>query len=114
MNIPSEMLEDFRNHVWACFKYLGLGDPTPAQYAMADALQKGAKDMQLQAGRGFGKSVITSCLASWFLLKDPNSTIMVVVSDGLEADTTSFQLTVNAINDAPSIFSLIDSVLYRQ
>jgi hypothetical protein len=34
--------------------------------------------MQLQAGRGFGKSVITSCLASWFLLKDPNITIMVV------------------------------------
>ena len=28
MNAPPEMLEDFRNHMWACFKYLGLGDPT--------------------------------------------------------------------------------------
>jgi len=78
MNIPQEMLDDFRNHLWACFKYLGIGEPTAAQYAMADALQNGPVDMQLQAGRGFGKSVITSCLASWFLLQDPNKTIMVV------------------------------------
>ena len=78
MNIPEEMLEDFRNHMWACFKYMGIGEPTPAQYAMADALQEGPVDMQLQAGRGFGKSVITACLASWFLLKDPNTTIMVI------------------------------------
>ena len=78
MNIPQEMIDDFRNHLWACFKYLGIGEPTPAQYAMADALQDGPTDMQLQAGRGFGKSVITSCLASWFLLKDPNTTILVV------------------------------------
>lgn len=72
------MLEDFRNHMWACFKYMGIGEPTPAQYAMADSLQEGPVDMQLQAGRGFGKSVITACLASWFLLKDPNTTIMVI------------------------------------
>jgi len=84
-NIPQEMIDDFRNHMWACFKYLGLGDPTPAQYAMADALQNGEKDMQLQAGRGFGKSVITACLASWFLLRDSNCTIMVVSATGNKA-----------------------------
>jgi hypothetical protein len=85
LNIPKEMIDDFRNHLWACFKYLGLGDPTEAQYAMADALQDGPVDMQLQAGRGFGKSVITACLASWFLLKDPNSTILVVSATGNKA-----------------------------
>jgi hypothetical protein len=31
---------------------------------------------------------------------------MVVVSDGSGTDTTSFQLTVNAVNDAPSSFAL--------
>ena len=76
--VPEEYIEDFRNHLFACFKYLGLGEPTPLQYAMAEALQNFKKDMQLQAGRGAGKSVITACLASWFLLRDPNSTIMVV------------------------------------
>jgi hypothetical protein len=35
-----------------------------------------------------------------------SSTIMVVVSDGSATDTTSFQLTVNPINDAPSSFAL--------
>jgi hypothetical protein len=35
-----------------------------------------------------------------------NSTIMVMVSDGSGTDTTSFQLIVNAINDAPSSFAL--------
>ena len=85
MKIPQEMVDDFRNHLWACFKYLGLGEPTAAQYAMADALQNGPKDMQLQAGRGFGKSVITACLASWFLLRDANATILVVSATGNKA-----------------------------
>jgi hypothetical protein len=35
-----------------------------------------------------------------------SSTIMVVVSDGSATDTTSFELTVNAVNDAPSSFAL--------
>jgi hypothetical protein len=85
MDVPQEMVDDFRNHLWACFKYLGLGEPTPVQYAMADALQNGPNDMQLQAGRGFGKSVITACLASWFLVRDPNTTIMVVSATGNKA-----------------------------
>ena len=85
MQPPQDMVDDFRNHLWACFKYLGLGEPTAAQYGMADCLQNGPTDMQLQAGRGFGKSVITACLASWFLLKDPNTTIMVVSATGNKA-----------------------------
>jgi hypothetical protein len=35
-----------------------------------------------------------------------SSSIMVVVSDGSATDTTSFELTVNAVNDAPSSFAL--------
>lgn len=77
MQVPKEMLEDFRNHLWACFKYLGLGEPTPIQYVIAQRLQEGRQDFQLQAGRGFGKSVIASCFVSWLLLKNPNRTILV-------------------------------------
>ena len=78
MNVPSEMTEDFRNHLWACFKYLGLGEPTPLQYAMAEKLQHGPEGFQLQAGRGAGKSVLTACFASWLLLRDSNTTVMVM------------------------------------
>ena len=35
-----------------------------------------------------------------------SSILMVVVSDGSETDTTSFELTVNAVNDTPSSFAL--------
>ena len=81
------MLDDFRNHLWACFKHLGLGEPTPAQYAMAERLQSFAKDMQLQAGRGFGKSVITACLASWFLLRPGDHTTDNAFAFNVEART---------------------------
>jgi hypothetical protein len=78
MNVPEEVLEDFRNHLFFSFKYLGLGEPSPLQYAIANKIQHGHRDFQLQAGRGAGKSTIMAVFASWLLLKDPDTTIMVV------------------------------------
>jgi hypothetical protein len=78
MKVPEEVLEDFRNHLFFSFKYLGLGEPSPLQYAMAHRIQYGPRDFQLQAGRGAGKSTIVAVFASWLLLKDPNATIMVI------------------------------------
>jgi hypothetical protein len=77
MNIPKEVIEDFRNHLYFCFKYLGLSNPTPKQYAMAELLQNGPNDFLLQAGRGDGKSVITACFVSWRLLLNPNTTSVI-------------------------------------
>lgn len=85
MQAPQEMVDDFRNHLWACFKYLGLGEPTLLQYAMADIMQNGPKDFQLQAGRGAGKSVLNACFASWRLLINPDRTIMVISATTLRA-----------------------------
>lgn len=78
MNVPEEVLEDFRNHLFFSFKYLGLGEPSPLQYAIANKIQFGPQDFQLQAGRGAGKSTIMAVYASWLLLRDPDATIMVV------------------------------------
>lgn len=78
MQAPQEVLEDFRNHLYFCFKYLGLGEPTPLQYAIAHRLQHGPQNHILQAGRGAGKSVITACYVSWVLLKEPNTTVLVL------------------------------------
>lgn len=85
--VPPEVIDDFRNHMYYCFKYLGIpgGEPTPHQYAIGGALQDFENDMQLQAGRGAGKSTITGMLASWFLLRDPNCNIMVLSATGLKA-----------------------------
>ena len=78
MKPPPEVIDDFRNHLYFCFKYLGLGQPTPLQYAIANRLQDGPNDHILQAGRGAGKSVITACYVSWILLRNPNTTVLVL------------------------------------
>lgn len=83
--IPEEILVDFRNHLHQCMKYLGLGEPTPLQYMMADRLQNGPEEFQLQAGRGAGKSVLTSMFASWLLLRDPDHVIMVLSATAIKS-----------------------------
>ena len=83
--VPSEILEDFRNHLFMCMKYLGMGEPTPLQYLMAERLQDGGEEMQLQAGRGAGKSVLTSIFASWLLLRDPNHIVMVLSATAIKS-----------------------------
>lgn len=85
MEIPQEVLQDFRNHLYFCFKYLGLGQPTPKQYAMAEVLQTGDNDFLLQAGRGDGKSVINACYVSWKILKDINRTQLILSATGDKA-----------------------------
>ena len=84
-DVPDEILEDFRNHLFLCMKNLGLGEPTPLQYLMAERLQGGGEEFQLQAGRGAGKSVLTSMFASWLLLRDPNHVVMVLSATAIKA-----------------------------
>jgi hypothetical protein len=78
MKVPQEVIDDFRNHLYFCFKHLGLGEPTKIQYELAREIQEGASDAIIAAGRGTGKSTITACLASWEWLKDPNLTFLVL------------------------------------
>ncbi len=76
--MQEEVLEDFRNHVFYCMRFLGLGEPSQLQYAIATRIQHGPRDFQLQAGRGAGKSTIMAMYASWLLLRDPDTTILVI------------------------------------
>jgi hypothetical protein len=78
MKVPQEVIDDFRNHLYFCFKHLGLGEPTKIQYEIAREIQEGPGDCILTAGRGTGKSTITACLASWEWLTDPNVTFLVL------------------------------------
>jgi hypothetical protein len=78
MKVPQEVIDDFRNHLYFCFKHLGLGEPTRIQYELAREIQEGPSDAIITAGRGTGKSTITACLASWEWLKDPNLTFLVL------------------------------------
>lgn len=87
-NIPDE-LKDFRNFLYLTWKHLGLPDPTPIQYDIADYLQHGPRRRMVQAFRGVGKSWITSCFVLWNLLLDPDKKILVVSASKSRADDFS-------------------------
>jgi hypothetical protein len=57
--LPVE-LRDFRNALWEIFDHLGLPEPTPLQYDMADFLQTPHPQKMLQGYRGIGKSLVAT------------------------------------------------------
>lgn len=85
LQIP-EGLKDFRNFLFLAWKFLGLPEPTPLQYALAHRLQHGPDRQCNAAYRGFGKSWITSLYTPWRLLLNPNEKILVVSASKPRAD----------------------------
>lgn len=84
-----KLRSDFKVFLWYIHKYLGLPDPTPLQYDIADFLQHGPKRSVIEAFRGVGKSHITAAYVVWRLLKDPEVKIMVVSASKERADAFS-------------------------
>ena len=83
------VLGDFRNFMFLVWKHLGLPDPTPIQYDIAEYLQHGPKRCIIEAFRGVGKSWITSAFVCWQLLRDPQLKIMVVSASKSRSDNFS-------------------------
>lgn len=93
-NIPDtefhrKLRKDFKAFLWYVHKHLGLPDPTPLQYDIADFLQYGPKRSVIQAFRGVGKSHITAAFVVWQLLRDAEYKIMVVSASKERADAFS-------------------------
>jgi len=105
-NVDPDMVMDFRNFLYVAMKYLGMGEPTRLQYAMAYRLQYGPESFQLQAGRGAGKSVLTSIFTTWLLLRDPNTVVMVLSATGNKS-TEFISMTRNTIALVPQLSHLI-------
>lgn len=80
---------DFKVFLWYIHQYLGLPEPTPLQYDIADFLQYGPKRSCIQAFRGVGKSHITAGYVVWRLLCDAQCKIMVVSASKDRADAFS-------------------------
>ena len=91
---------DFRNFVFALWKFLNLPDPTPLQYDIAGFLQHGPRRFVIEAFRGVGKSWITAAFVIWLLYKDPNTRIFVLSANADRAAAfTTFVLRL--INEVP-------------
>ena len=82
-------LKDFRNFLFIAWDHLGLPDPTPIQYDIADYIQCGPKRRCVMAFRGVGKSWITSAFVCHQLLMDPTKNILVVSASKQRADDFS-------------------------
>ena len=95
-----EQLKDFRNFLYLAWDHLGLPDPTPVQYDIADYIQNGPKRRVVQAFRGVGKSWITSTFVCYQLLLDPSKNILVVSASKQRSDDFS-TFTLRLISEMP-------------
>lgn len=84
-----EALKDFRNFTYLVWQHLGLPEPTPVQYDIANYLQHSPKRCIIEAFRGVGKSYITAAYVVHQLLLDPQLKFMVVSASKARADDFS-------------------------
>lgn len=82
-------MSDFRNFMYVVWKHLGLPDPTPVQFDIAEYLQHSPKKIIIEAFRGVGKSYITIAYVCWLLYMNPQVKIMVVSAGKERADSFS-------------------------
>ena len=87
-NIPKP-LHDFRNFTYLVWQHLGLPEPTPIQYDIANYLQNSPKRSIIEAFRGVGKSYITAAYVVHQLLLNPELKFMVVSASKARADDFS-------------------------
>lgn len=97
-----QLVADFRNFLWLCWRFLGLPQPTTVQYDISSYLQHGPRRKVIQAFRGVGKSWITTAYAVWRLYCDPDKKIMVVSASKQAADNFSV-FALQLINGMPEL-----------
>lgn len=78
MSLADRMRADFKVFLWALWRELGLPNPTPVQYEMADYLQHGPRRRVVCAFRGVGKSWITAAYVLWCLWVNPEERVLVL------------------------------------
>jgi hypothetical protein len=114
LSTPKDPLkEDFRNFLYAIWKHLGLPDPTPVQYDIAQFLQHGPRRLVIQAFRGVGKSWITAAFVCWLLYGNPQLKIMVVSANAPKAAEFS-TFTLQLLRDVPFLKHLAPGEGNRQ
>ena len=109
-----ELIKDFRNFLFVVWEHLGLPEPTPVQYDIAQYLQdEDEKRIVIEAFRGVGKSYITSAYACHQLLLNPEVKILVVSASKIRADDFS-TFTMRLISEMMILQHLVPKGSQRQ
>lgn len=91
VNVPFDHeLRDFRNFLFVVWKEVGLPEPTPLQYDMADFMQRCPDRAMVQAFRGASKSFIADAFVAWCLLLNPNLKIELVSASKDLSDANAY------------------------
>ena len=81
---------DFRVFIYIVWRMIGLPDPTPIQYDIANTLQNLPNDRFIVEGfRGVAKSFITCAYAVWTLWRDPQKKVEIVSASKDRADANA-------------------------
>lgn len=103
LTTPDPLAADFRNFLFLVWKHLGLGAPTPIQYAIAYELQHGPSRLIIEAFRGCGKSWITVAYVAWRLYCNPKEERILVVSAGAAHAEAFTTFLLQLIRDVPQL-----------
>jgi len=99
-------LKSFKNFLYLCFKTLGIGEPTDAQYEIAKVLQRGPKRVIISAFRGIGKSWITAIYVLYRLYHDRTLNILVVSASKQRSDDFSI-FCFKLMREVPELNTLL-------
>ena len=97
-NIEKKLREDFGFFLFMIWRHLQLPPPTALQNDIGKYLADGPDRLIVEAFRGCGKSIVTSALVIWFLLRDPHINILVVSATKERSDAFS-SFTKRLINE---------------
>lgn len=99
--------ENFKNFLYAVFKYINLPSPTEIQYAIADELQYRESDLIINGFRGVAKSTITGIYNAWLLDRDPVNTQIIYVGANFEEAKKFILFTRGLLEVVPFLNYLI-------
>ena len=112
MTSIKEDLGDFRNFLYLAHKFIGLPEPTPLQYKMADNLQHSSSREAIQAFRGCGKSHLSAIFSLWILYHDVDMKILVVSATTKRA-SEFVKFCKDTINACPHLSHMLPQVGQR-
>ena len=79
MSIVQECKDDFRNLIYVLWEHSQLPEPAPIQYDLAGFIADEAnKRIELLAMRGAAKSMMACAYACYYLLRNPNESVLVL------------------------------------